>query len=102
LGGDISFVPTTWTLELAVPLAKKHIAVTNVINGEKSAKGGDATCKSELDRVNGSPTLNTILDGDIRRAYATGLKSGYVYEVAYSALDFHGKIAARKYYIKIK
>ena len=102
MGSDINFVPTTWTLELAVPLAKKHVAVTNVINGSKSAKGGDATCKAELNRVNSSPTLNTILSGEKRRAYATELKSGYIYEVAYSALDFHGKIAARKYYIKIK
>ena len=102
MGGDINFVPTTWTLELAVPLARKHVAVTNVIDGSKSAKGGDATCLAELKRVNGSPTLNTVLSGDKRRAYATGMKSGYVYEVAYSALDFHGKIATRKYYIKIK
>ena len=102
LGGNISFVPTTWTLELVVPIAKKHVAVTNVINGSKSAKGGDATCKAELNRVNSSPTLNTVLSGEKRRAYATELKSGYIYEVAYSALDFHGKIAARKYYIKIK
>lgn len=102
MGGDINFVPTTWTLELAVPLAKKHVAVVDVIDGSKSAKGGDATCLAELKRVNGSPTLNTVLSGDKRRAYATGMKSGYVYEVAYSALDFHGKIATRKYYIKIK
>ena len=102
MGSNINFVPTTWTLELIVPLAKKHVAVTNVINGSKSAKGGDATCKAELNRVNSSPTLNTVLSGEKRRAYATELKSGYIYEVAYSALDFHGKIAARKYYIKIK
>ena len=102
MGGNINFVPTTWTLELVVPLAKKHVAVTNVIDGSKSAKGGDATCKAELNRVNSSPTLNTVLSGEKRRAYATELKSGYIYEVAYSALDFHGKISARKYYIKIK
>lgn len=102
MGSNINFVPTTWTLELVVPLAKKHVAITNVIDGSKSAKGGDATCKAELNRVNSSPTLNTVLSGEKRRAYATELKSGYIYEVAYSALDFHGKIAARKYYIKIK
>ena len=102
MGSDISFVPTTWTLELAVPLAKKHVAVVDVINGTKSAQNGDATCLAELNRVNDSPTLNTVLSGEKRRAYATDLKSGYVYVVAYSALDFHGKIAARKYYIKIK
>lgn len=102
MGSDISFVPTTWTLELAVPLAKKHVAVVDVIDGTKSAKNGDATCLAELNRANSSPTLNTVLSGEKRRVYATELKSGYVYEIAYSALDFHGKIAARKYYIKIK
>ena len=102
MGSDISFVPTTWTLELLVPLAKKHVAIVDVIDGTKSAKNGDATCLAELNRANGSPTLNTVLSGEKRRVYATGLKSGYVYEIAYSALDFHGKIAARKYYIKIK
>ena len=102
MGSDISFVPTTWTLELAVPLAKKHVAIVDVIDGTKSAKNGDATCLAELNRANSSPTLNTVLSGEKRRVYATELKSGYVYEIAYSALDFHGKIAARKYYIKIK
>jgi uncharacterized phage infection (PIP) family protein YhgE len=102
LSGDINFAPTTWTLEYLVPLAKKHVAVVDVIDGSKSAQGGDATCLAELKRVNGSPTLNTVLSGDTRRVYATGMKSGYVYVIAYSALDFHGKVAARKYYVKIK
>ena len=101
LGSDICFIPTTWTLELVVPLAKKHVAITDVIKDNKSAKGGDSKCLSELQRVNSQPTMNTIIPGDERRAFAT-MASGYTYEVAYSALDFHGKIATRKYYIRIK
>ena len=99
--GVINLVPTTWTLELAVPLAKKHVAVTNVFKDNKSAQGGDNNCKSELKRVNGGENMNTVIAGDIRRVYAD-MKSGYTYEVAYSALDFHGKIATRKYYITIE
>lgn len=102
MGRNISFVPTTWTLELAVPIAKKHVAVTDVIKDGKSAKGGNATCKAELNRANSSATLNTVLSGEERRAYASDLKVGYTYEIAYSALDFHGKISTRKYYITIK
>ena len=101
-GSNLSLVPTTWNLELIVPIAKKHVAVTDVIYGTKSAKGGDSTCKGELSRVNESPTLNVLLSGEQRRAYASNLKSGYTYEIAYSALDFHGKMATRKYYITIK
>jgi methyl-accepting chemotaxis protein len=99
--GVINLVPTTWTLELVVPLAKKHVAVTNVFKDNKSAQGGDNNCKSELKRVNGGENMNTVIAGDIRRVYAD-MKSGYTYEVAYSALDFHGKIATRKYYITIE
>ena len=99
--GVVSLVPTTWTVELVVPLAKKHVAVTNVFKDNKSAQGGDGDCKSELKRVNGGENMNTVIAGDIRRVYAD-MKSGYTYEVAYSALDFHGKIATRKYYITIE
>ena len=101
-GSNLSLVPTTWTLELVVPIAKKHVAVTDVIYGNKSAKEGDSSCKSELSRVNDSPTMNVVLPGEQRRAYVTNLKSGYTYEIAYSALDFHGKMSTRKYYITIK
>ena len=99
--GVISLVPTTWTLELAVPLAKKHVAVVNVFKGNKSAQGGDANCKDELNRANGGYNMNNVLSGEIRRAYVT-LNSGYTYVIAYSALDFHGKIATRKYYVTIE
>ena len=101
-GSNLSLVPTTWTLELVVPIAKKHVAVTDVIYGNKSAKDGDSSCKSELSRVNDLPTMNVVLPGEQRRAYVTNLKSGYTYEIAYSALDFHGKMSTRKYYITIK
>lgn len=102
LGQNLDLIATTWNLELVAPLAKKHVGITNVINGDKSAKGDDATCLAELKRVNGLEKLNEVLPGDIMRLTTTGLKSGYVYEIAYSGLDFHGKIATRKYYIKIK
>ena len=102
LGQNIDLIATTWSLELLAPLAKKHVGITNVINGDKSAKDDDATCLAELKRVNGLEKLNKVLPGDIMRLTATDLKSGYVYEIAYSGLDFHGKIATRKYYIRIK
>lgn len=102
LGQNIDLIATTWSLELLAPLAKKHVGITNVINGDKSAKDDDATCLAELKRVNGLEKLNEVLPGDIMRLTATDLKSGYVYEIAYSGLDFHGKIATRKYYIRIK
>ena len=102
VSADVIFIPTTWTLELAAPTCKKHVAVTNVFKGSASAQGGDAACKQALQEANQSETMNVRLNGDAHIVKTTGLKTGYIYEVAYSALDYHGKIAARKYYITVK
>ncbi|MBR1499502.1 MAG: hypothetical protein IJ615_07760 [Bacteroidaceae bacterium] len=98
---EISLYPTSKTMELLVPIARKHVAVTNVFKGEASAQGGDADCQARLKDAN-TGKLNTVLDGNIRQIALSGLKSGYVYEIAYSGLDFHGNIATRKYYVSVK
>lgn len=94
--------PTSQTLELFVPLARKHVAVTNVFTADlsKSAQDGDADCIARLQAAN-AEKMNTVLDGTVRELKLTGMKYGYVYEIAYSALDFHGKIATRKYYVTV-
>ena len=99
---DIKFFATSQTMELIVPMARKHVAVTNVFKGDASAQDGNSDCKSKLTAANSGEKMNVVLDGNERVIELNGLASGYVYEIAYSALDFHGKIAARKYYIKIK
>lgn len=98
---DLKFFPTSKTLELFVPLARKHVAVTNVFKGSASAQGGNADCKSALEAAN-TGKLNTVVDGTTRSLTVTGLQSGYVYEVAYSVLDFEGNVATDKYYVTVK
>ena len=99
VGNSVTFVPTTWTIELIVPICKKHIAVTNVFKGSASAQDGDPECKSALEAINNAENMNQVLDGNVRQFTVDGFQAGYTYEVAYSALDFHGKIATKKYYI---
>lgn len=101
LSGDIYLHPVSQTMELFVPFARKHVAVTNVFKGEASAQGGDSDCKAKLQAVNENGNFNKVLDGTVRQVRMSGLEKGYVYEVAYSALDFEGKMATRKYYITI-
>ena len=101
LRSDISLYPTSQTMELIVPIARKHVAVTNVFKGDASAQGGNADCLARLKAAN-TGKLNTVLDGNVRQIALNGLKSGYVYEIAYSGLDFHGNIATRKYYVTVK
>ncbi len=98
---DLAFYPTTKNLELIVPIARKHVAVTNVFKGSASAQGGDADCKAKLQAAN-TGKLNTVVDGTVRKINVTGMEPGYVYEVAYSVLDFDGNISTCKSYITIE
>ena len=102
-GTTLTLTPTTWTMELAVPVCRKHVAVTNVFKGDKSAQGGDAACLTALKAANaGGKNINERLDGQTHDLSLAGLKAGYVYELAYSALDYHGKIATRKFYLTVQ
>ncbi len=97
----LKFYPTSKSLELIVPLARKHVAVTNVFKGTASAQGGNSECKSALNAAN-TGKLNTVIDGTLRCLEVTGLKKGFVYEVAYSILDFDGNISTQKYYVTVE
>lgn len=99
---DIKFFATSQTMELIVPMARKHVAVTNVFKGDASAQNGNSDCKSKLTAANSGEKMNVVLDGNERVIELNGLASGYVYEIAYSALDFQGKIATRKYYVTVE
>lgn len=101
LSADVTLYPTSWTMELITPFARKHVAVTNVFKGSESAKGGNAACKAALNAVN-KGEMNKVIDGSSLRITASGLQPGFVYEIAYSALDFQGKIATRKYYVSVE
>ena len=98
----LAIYPTTKNMELIVPLARKHIAVTNVFKGNESAQNGNADCKARLQAINGTEKLNTVIDGTVRKIDVSNMVSGYTYEIAYSVLDFEGNISTQKYYVTIK
>ncbi|MBR6141932.1 MAG: hypothetical protein IKQ37_09280 [Bacteroidaceae bacterium] len=101
LSSDVELFPTTKTMELLVPIARKHVAVTNVFRGSASAQDGNNDCMDKLEAAN-SGYLNKVFDGNKRYVKATGLVSGYVYEIAYSVLDFDGNMSTHRYYIRIE
>ena len=101
LSRDVTLFATSQTMELFVPLARKHIAVTNVFKDSASAQDGNSDCRARLRAAN-TGKLNTVLNGTERKIKMSGLQPGYVYEIAYSTLDFYGKMATRKYYISVQ
>ncbi|MGM9673188.1 MAG: hypothetical protein ACI3XV_06215 [Bacteroidaceae bacterium] len=93
---------TSCSGELLAPAVKKFVAVTNVFKGNESAQLGNAMCKSALDAANEALYFNTVIPGNRYGIAIQNLRSGYTYEVFYSALDFQGKISARKFYVTVK
>lgn len=96
-------VLTSYTGEIVAPAYKKFVAVTNVYKNDgtlkTSAKGGDATCKSILNQANTGDLLK-VLPGS-RQAIKFQGKAGYIYEIAYAALDYSGRDTVRKFYVEV-
>ena len=97
---DVNLILTSHTGEILTPAYKKHIAAVDVIKGSESAQGGDSDCQAALNAFNQQGGyINTVFDGTTINVPAT-FQRGYTYVVAYSGLDYHGKISMHKYYIK--
>ena len=50
----------------------------------------------------GYDNMYAVLDGDQAAVALIVSSTGYTYEIVYSALDYSGKIATRKYYVTVK
>lgn len=108
LGGEgeqgVAFTPTTFSAEILAPAFKKLVGVTNVYSSDysKSAQDGDETCLMALKKANASEGMNTVYSGPQDVLFLTdSAYAGYVYEIAYTAVDYSGKVVAKKYYVKV-
>ena len=93
---------TSYTGEIVAPAFKKFIGVTNVFKDGDSAQNGCADCKAALDAVNDGEYFNEVFPGSRYGVAIENMKKGYTYEIFYSALDYSGKISARKFYVTVK
>ena len=102
--GYLDLNATSFSAELLAPAYKKFVAVTNVWDASdlsKNAKDGDATCKSVLSNANsGSLLFNKVVEGQVKEFALNVPNAGYIYEISYVAIDYHGKLAAQKSYIR--
>ena len=71
------------------PALKKYIAVTS------------APSKAAQDYANKGVNMNQVIDGRCHNVVFQANQKG-LYEIAYSAVDFHGYITTRKFYITVE
>ena len=83
-GTSLELVPTSYTLELLAPAYKKFVAVTDVWDA-----AGNPAAASIGKAANGDNMLKVI---DSEKTCTIKGQAGYTYEIAYSAIDYHGKV----------
>lgn len=100
-GEGIELKLTSYTGEILAPAFKKFVAVTNVYRADKNADN-DAELMGALKAANDVNGFNEVISGDRYAVAFHPTVKGATYEIVYSALDFHGNISQRKYYIYVK
>ena len=93
VSGSLTLYPTSYSLELLAPAYKKFVAVTNVFN----ADGSEAAASIGVAANQGQNMLKVI---DSEKSCTLSGQAGYIYEITYSAVDYHGKVVAKRFYVK--
>ncbi len=108
VSAEFDFIATSMSAEVIVPFAKKHLAVVNVYNMDRTPADNALALASAVN----TGKMNTVIDGagdgtlsDPKPANfvtASGFQAGYIYEVAYSVVDYAGYVSTRRYYVTVK
>ena len=106
-GKEIALVPTSYSLELFAPAYKKSLLVTNAYKGGFSAQSAAGEASGLVDAVK---TFSeqfkdyAVFEGNAFAPIAVKADSkfaGITFEIAYTAMDYEGKIAGRKFYLTV-
>ena len=104
-GKKIAVVPTSYSLELFAPAYKKSLIVTNAYKGGKSAQS-----KADNDLVEAVKNFGAqfkdyaLFEGNALTPISVKVDedwAGITFEIAYTAMDYEGKIAGRKFYLTV-
>lgn len=103
-GNGMSLFATSYTAEIVAPAYLKFVAITDIKGAGGSAKGGNATLLNDLKQLNAQGSMCKVLPGRQKRvAVPTAqMKSGYTYELVYTALDYRGYTSTQHFYITVK
>ena len=92
VSGTLTLYPTSYNLELLAPAYKKFVAVTDVFN----ADGSEAA--ASIGQAANGENMKTVIDSE--KSCTMNGQAGYIYEISYSAVDYHGKVTTKKFYVQ--
>ncbi len=96
--GELTLVPTTWSLQYFAPIYKKFVAVTNVYDANTKAELDLGEAQSLAAAANGGENMLKVVDG-LKNCTFEG-ESGKIYELTYTAVDFLGVVMIKKFYVE--
>jgi hypothetical protein len=94
----IELYPTSYSLELLAPAYRKFVAITDVFNASDKSPVDLSTAKQLAKEANMGDNLKRVFDQETVCKF-TG-QAGYIYEITYTAVDYHGKVAIKKFYVE--
>ena len=106
-GKEIALVPTSYSLELFAPAYKKSLLVTNAYKGGFSAQSAAGEASGLVDAAKGLAEqlkAYAVFNGNSFKPVTIKADSdwkGVTFEIAYTAMDYEGKIAGRKFYLTV-
>ena len=77
---------------MLAPAYKKFVAVTDVWNAD-----GTEAAASVGQAANGE-NMKKVIDSE--KSCTLNGQAGYIYEISYSAVDYHGKVTTKKFYVQ--
>lgn len=97
-GNGVELIATSYSAEVAAPAYKKFVAISAAWD-----KSGKALSPAEIQALNGG-SLCQVLTGRAKRVAlpTSKMKSGYTYQIVYTAVDFHGYTSVERYYVRMK
>ena len=96
--GELTLVPTTYSLQYFAPVYKKFVAVTNVYDAKTKAELDLGEAQSLAAVANSGENMLKVVDG-LKNCTIKG-ETGKIYEITYTAVDFLGVVMIKKFYVE--
>lgn len=97
LSGTANLIPTSNCAEYLAPAYKKYIAISNVYDASTKAplSQGEAIAKAQ---AAAGKNFNQVISGDATLTISG--EAGYIYEISYAAVDYHGMKTRQTFYVQ--
>jgi hypothetical protein len=103
-GSNLALIATSYSLELLAPAYKKSLIVTNAYKNGNTAHTNNEL-KQAVKALNAdiqAQGFDVFSGQSLKKPYIfKSDKVGVTYEIAYTAVDYEGKIAGRKFYVTV-